>query len=57
MVANGVLLAVYLGLLPIDIRIAQRVVGFPLGTAILVGCVVVSTSMLVLLTGILQAIQ
>ncbi|WP_298913050.1 hypothetical protein [uncultured Algimonas sp.] len=53
----GALLAAYLGLLPIDIRLAQRAGGFPLTTAILVGCVVVSTGMMVLLSGLLQVIQ
>ncbi|MGB3456374.1 MAG: hypothetical protein WBG08_01085 [Litorimonas sp.] len=53
----GALLAAYLGLLPIDIRLAQRAGGFPLMTAILVGCIVVSTGMMVLLTGLLQVIQ
>ena len=53
----GALLAAYLGLLPIDIRLAQRAGGFPLMTAILVGCIIVSTGMIVLLTGLLQVIQ
>lgn len=53
----GTLLAAYLGLLPIDIRLAQRAGGFPLMTAILVGCIIVSTGMIVLLTGLLQVIQ
>lgn len=57
MVANGVLFAAYLGLLPIDIRIAQRVGGFSVGSAILVACVVVSTSMVVLLIAILRVLQ
>ena len=53
----GTLLAAYLGLLPIDIRLAQRAGGFPIMTAILVGCIIVSTGMIVLLTGLLQVIQ
>lgn len=53
----GALLAAYLGLLPIDIRLAQRVAGFPFMTAILVGCVIVSTGMMVMLFGLLQVIQ
>lgn len=56
-IGYGALLAAYMGLLPIDIRLAQRAAGFPLGTAILIGCVIVSTGMLVLLTGLLQVIQ
>ena len=55
-VGYGALLAAYLGLLPIDIRLAQRVAGFPLGSAILVGCVVVSTGMMVMLASLLQVI-
>lgn len=56
-IANGALFAAYLGLLPIDIRIAQRAAGFSLGSAILVACVVVSTSMVVLLTSLLHVLQ
>ena len=56
-VAGGALFAAYLGLLPIDIRLAQRAAGFPLMSAILIGCVVVSTSMMVFLTGTLIALQ
>lgn len=56
-VANGALFAAYLGLLAIDIRIAQRAAGFPWGTAILVACVIVSTSMVVLLISILRILQ
>ncbi len=55
-IGYGALLAAYLGLLPIDIRLAQRAAGFPLGSAVLVGCVIVSTGMMVLLTGLLQVI-
>ena len=51
-VGSGVLFAAYLGLLPIDIRLAQRAGGFPLMSAVLIGCVVVSTSLVVLLTGL-----
>lgn len=53
-IGSGALLAAYLGLLPIDIRLAQRAGGFPLGTAILIGCIIVSTGMMVMLTGLLQ---
>lgn len=56
-VGYGTLLAAYPGLLPIDIRLAQRAGRFPLMTAILVGCIIVSTGMIVLLTGLLQVIQ
>lgn len=53
-IGYGALLAAYLGLLPIDIRLAQRAGGFPLGTAVLIGCIIVSTGMMVMLTGLLQ---
>lgn len=53
-VGYGALLAAYLGLLPIDIRLAQRAGGFPLGTSILIGCVIVSAGMMVMLSGLLQ---
>ena len=56
-IGYGTLLAAYLGLLPIDIRLAQRAGGFPIMTAILVGCIIVSTGMIVMLTGLLQVIQ
>ena len=56
-VGSGALFAAYLGLLPIGIRLAQRAGGFPLMSAVLVGCVLVSTSMVVLLTGTLVALQ
>lgn len=56
-VANGALFAAYLGLLPIDIRLAQRAGGFPLMSSILIGCIVVSTTMMVLLTGVLLTLQ
>lgn len=55
-IGYGALLAAYLGLLPIDIRLAQRVAGFPFMTAILVGCIIVSTGMMVMLAGLLQVI-
>lgn len=56
-VGYGALLAAYLGLLPIDIRLAQRAGGFPLMTAVLIGCIIVSTGMMVMLTGLLRVIQ
>ena len=56
-VGNGALFAAYLGLLPIDIRLAQRAVGLPLGTAVLVACVIVSTSLLALLSGVQFALS
>lgn len=43
--ANGVLFAAYLGLLAADIRLAQKVVGFGWGAAILIGCVIVAVGL------------
>jgi len=43
--ANGVLFAVYFGLLAADIRLAQKVVGFNWGTSILIGCVIVAVGL------------
>ncbi len=45
MLANGVLLAVYLGLLAADIRLAQKVAGFEWGMAVLIGCVIVAVGL------------
>lgn len=56
-IGYGALLAAYLGLLPIDIRLAQRAGGFTLSTAILIGCIVVSAGMMVMLSGLLQVIS
>lgn len=42
---NGVLFAAYLGLLAADIRLAQKVVGFNWGVAILIGCVIVAVGL------------
>jgi hypothetical protein len=56
-IGYGALLAAYLGLLPIDIRLAQRAGGFALGTAILIGCVIVSAGMMVMLSGLLQVMS
>lgn len=56
-IGYGALVAAYLGLLPIDIRLAQRAGGFPFSTAILIGCIVVSTGMMVMLTGLLQVMS
>jgi len=43
--ANGVLFAVYFGLLAADIRLAQKVAGFNWGSSILIGCVIVAVGM------------
>ena len=43
--ANGVLFAVYFGLLAADIRLAQKVAGFNWGIAILIGCLIVAVGL------------
>jgi len=50
--ANGVLFAVYLGLLAADIRLAHKVVGFNWGMAILISCVIVAVGMTFVLLAI-----
>lgn len=50
--AYGILFAAYMGLLFIDIRIAQRVVGFDWGGATLAGCLISITGLSLLLTGV-----
>ena len=44
-VAYGVAFASYLGLLAVDIRLAQKIAGFNWGAAILIGCVIVAVGM------------
>lgn len=44
-VANGVFLAAYFGVLAADIRLAQKVAGFNWGTAILIACVIVAVGL------------
>jgi len=50
--ANGILLAAYLGVLAADIRLAQKVAGFEWGTAILIGCIIVAVGLTFVLLAI-----
>lgn len=50
--AYGILFAAYMGLLFIDIRIAQRVVGFDWGGSTLAGCLISISGLSLLLTGV-----
>jgi hypothetical protein len=50
--ANGVFLAAYLGVLAVDVRLAQKVAGFNWGTAILIGCVIVAVGLTFILLAI-----
>ncbi len=43
--AYGTAFAAYMGVLAIDIRLLQKVVGFKLGAAILLGCVIIAMSL------------
>jgi len=52
MLANGVLLAAYFGVLAADIRLAQKVTGFEWGTAVLIGCVIVAVGLTFILLAI-----
>jgi len=55
--AYGVTFAAYMGLLIIDIRLAQRIVGFDLGAAVLTGCLISITGLSLLLTSLSQFVQ
>ena len=55
--AYGVTFAAYMGLLFIDIRLAQRIVVFPLGAAVLTGCLISITGLSLLLTSLSYFIQ
>lgn len=55
--AYGIVFAAFMGSLVIDIRLAQRVVGFDWGAAILTACLISITGMSLLLTGVSQFSQ
>lgn len=52
--AYGMAFAAYLGLLFIDIRLAQRITGFDWGGATLAACLITVTGLSLLLTGVSQ---
>ena len=52
--AYGVAFAAYIGLLFIDIRLAQRISGFDWGAATLAACLITVTGLSLLLTGVSQ---
>ncbi len=54
-IANYAALAAFLGILLIDIRLAQTIVPFKLGTAILIGCTINAMGLVVILFGFEQA--
>lgn len=55
--AYGIVFAAFMGSLIVDIRLAQRVVGFDWGAAILTACLISITGMSLLLTGVSQLSQ
>lgn len=55
-VVNYIALAAFLGILLIDIRLAQFIVPFPMGSAILIGCTINAMGLVVILLGFEQVI-
>jgi len=53
-VASGIAFAAYMGLLAIDIRLLQKVVGFKYGSAILLGCLIIAVSLTLVQLGLEQ---
>jgi len=51
--ATFVAFVFYLGTLAIDARLAQKIVGFPWGTAILIACIITATGLSVFLIGLM----
>ncbi len=54
LIASYLALAIYLGTLVIDIRLAQKIAGFEWGAAILAGCIITAMGLTVLMTGVAQ---
>lgn len=55
-VVNYIALAAFLGILLIDIRLAQVVIPFPIGAAILIGCTINAMGLVVILLGFEQVL-
>ena len=55
-VANFIALAAFLCILLIDIRLAQTVIPFPIGAAILIGCTINAMGLVVILLGFEQVL-
>jgi len=55
-IANSIALAAFLCILLIDIRLAQAVIPFPIGTAILIGCTINAMGLVVILVGFEQVV-
>jgi len=54
--ANFLALLGFLGILLIDIRLAQSIIPFPIGTAILIGCAINAMGLVVILLGFEQVL-
>lgn len=54
MAASGIAFAAYIGLLAIDIRLIQKVVGMNWGTAILIGCTIIAAGLTLLMLSLEQ---
>ena len=55
-IANYIALVAFLCILLIDIRLAQTVIPFPIGTAILIGCTINAMGLMVILLGFEQVV-
>lgn len=55
-VANYIALAGFLSILLIDIRLAQTIIPFPMGAAILIGCAINAMGLVVILLGFEQVV-
>jgi len=55
-IVNYIALAAFLGILLIDIRLAQAVIPFPIGAAILIGCTINAMGLVVILLGFEQVL-
>lgn len=55
-VVNSIALAAFLCILLIDIRVAQTIVPFPMGSAILIGCAINAMGLVVILLGFEQVL-
>lgn len=55
-IANYIALAAFLCILLIDIRLAQTIIPFPMGAAILIGCTINAMGLVVVLLGFEQVV-
>lgn len=55
-IANYIALGAFLSILLIDIRLAQTIIPFPMGSAILIGCTINAMGLVVILLGFEQVV-